>query len=68
MTKVTRLCNMCGKEIDEYCDFNISYRFGYGSIRDGDNIDIDLCNSCLDTFVTNLRNEFKIDPLIENSF
>ena len=66
MTKIIRLCNKCGKEIREYDDFNISYQYGYGSLHDGDNLNLDLCNVCLDEITTYLINNCTINPVTES--
>lgn len=65
MTKTIRLCNICGKEIAQYDDFNLSYQYGYGSSHDGDNLNIDLCNTCLDKLTTYLVENCKINPVTE---
>lgn len=63
MTKITRLCNLCGKELGEYDDFGVSYEFGYGSINDGDKMDLDLCCECLDKVTEHLINSCKLNPI-----
>ena len=43
-------CDGCGDQVDTINHFNevisIKHTFGYGSKRDGDSVDIDLCESC----------------------
>lgn len=44
-------CNFCGEEMDDFdilSDFTISKNVGYGSIHDGEYIDLKLCCACLD--------------------
>lgn len=65
MTKVIRLCNMCGKEIESYNEFNINYQFGYESLHDGENLNLDLCGECLDKITQYLLDNCKISPLTE---
>ena len=66
MTK--RICNKCGKEFDIYDDFHLEYRFGYGSIKDGEKLEIDLCCSCLDELTESLISNFKYSPIAGNCF
>lgn len=69
MTKTTTVCNMCGKEINKMdlaCNlFSISNQFGYGSIHDGDTLELDLCSKCQDMLVTHLIETCKISPIVE---
>jgi protein-arginine kinase activator protein McsA len=68
----TIVCNKCGKtyNLNEECleewqaDFmkNFKVSFGYGSIRDGQQIEFDICEECLFEFVET----FKIPVSIEN--
>lgn len=60
------VCNMCGKTFDmedEANDFTLYARFGYGSKRDGDNFNLDLCCECCDKFVDELVEKCKVDPV-----
>ena len=51
-----RVCNYCGKELDLFDlqeDFSIHRQhIGYGSIHDGDNVDLQLCCDCFDKLVS----------------
>jgi hypothetical protein len=59
VTKV--ICNCCGKDItypdpvgaEHGCVLGASFKisFGYGSDKDGDEIDVDMCNKCLDKWI-----------------
>ena len=47
-------CNICGKELDFWDvqeDFTIKRRVGYGSVHDGDDIELHICCGCLDRIV-----------------
>ena len=46
-------CNICGKEIPdiERDHFSIKGRIGYGSKHDGDELELDICNDCLDKLI-----------------
>jgi hypothetical protein len=66
MTKTTRLCNKCGREIESFNDFTLIYQFGYESKFDGDYLNLDLCGCCLDEFVDHLIATCQIKPVIEN--
>lgn len=65
MTKVTKICNMCGKDIEHYNDFEINYEFGYVSHNDGDYLNLDLCGVCLDKLTQWLVDNCKISPISE---
>jgi hypothetical protein len=63
------VCNRCGKEVIAYngmcgtCTHNFEIQFGWGSKRDTDIWKFDLCEKCLEDFVST----FKI-PVEENIF
>ena len=60
----TIVCNMCGKQFDEFdknMGVSISTRLGYGSSFDGSLIDMDLCCDCVDKLIDNCE----ISPIIE---
>lgn len=47
-------CSKCGKEFDEFdmlAEFNISTRIGYGSVHDGEFLDLHLCCECMDKLI-----------------
>mgnify|MGYP007010767109 CR=1 FL=1 len=62
-----RVCNYCGKELDLFDlqeDFSIHRQhIGYGSIHDGDNVDLQLCCDCFDKLVS----ECNVSPIEEQS-
>lgn len=61
MVITIRKCNGCTKELNTSCDedsFQYDAALGYGSIADGANLRIDLCNMCLLSIIK----QFKIDP------
>lgn len=69
MVQKTVICNMCGKKFDMWDKsngFSTSDQFGYGSKRDGDNIELDLCCDCMDKVVDYVVENCKINPITEN--
>lgn len=47
-------CNMCGKEFDEFdmfAKFAINTQIGYGSVHDGEHLDLHLCCDCMDHLI-----------------
>lgn len=59
-------CNFCGKEMDEFdimSDFTISKKIGYGSVHDGEEVDLKLCCACFDR----VTHACVIDPFIRAS-
>lgn len=71
MTKLQTFCNRCGKEFnvwDKDNGFSCHTAFGYGSKRDGDFIDLDLCCECMDKVVDNLVAECKHNPINEGIY
>lgn len=68
MAKGKIRCNMCGKDFnncDSAFDFGIHRIIGYGSKYDGDDIDLDLCPECFDKFIHRLKEDCRIDPIVE---
>jgi hypothetical protein len=63
MTKITRICNMCGNNIESYNDFEIKYEYGYESCHDGHHLELDLCGTCLDKLTQYLIDNCKINPV-----
>ena len=62
MTK--RFCNKCGKEIDNcYDGAHVEHKFGYGSMKDGLNFELDLCNECLDEVADKIVEMCKHSPI-----
>lgn len=62
MAKKT-FCNKCGREMDIFdttLRFGLYKRLGYGSIHDGDYIELDICCDCLDAIIDSCV----IDPII----
>lgn len=58
-----RYCNHCGKLLDEWDlqeDFSIHKIVGYGSIHDGEEIELRLCCDCFDKAVE----ECELSPII----
>lgn len=54
MTRQKVYCNLCGKEFDEFdqqASFHISQRLGYGSVHDGDTLELDICCECMDKLI-----------------
>lgn len=62
----TKKCTMCGNELDEFdteLNFSIHKKIGYGSIHDGDKLDLDLCCECFDKLMSVLRPMCGKDPI-----
>ena len=59
------ICNKCGKEIDTISQpcFSLNTTFGYGAPYDGEEMQLDLCQICLDE----LFKICKINPIITRS-
>lgn len=56
------VCNRCGRELDFWDiqeDFTIHRHVGYGSIHDGDVVNIRFCCDCFDAIV----DECKVSPI-----
>ena len=54
-------CNICGEEFSmtDFCNnFSISRKVAYGSMHDGEQVDLHICNKCFDRLV----NVCVIDP------
>ena len=70
MTKITKICNMCGKDIDKLdlqCNpFSLEHQFGYGSVHDTETLQLDFCSICQDKFTTYLIENCKISPIKED--
>ena len=59
-----KVCNMCGKELDFFDlqqDFTIHKQVCYGSIHDGDHVNLQLCCECFDKAVA----DCKVSPIEE---
>lgn len=58
-------CNRCGHPLDVWdIEQNLNIhkeRLGYGTVHDGDSVDLHLCCSCFDKLVA----ECKINPITE---
>ena len=48
-------CDSCEIEINHNNYVSILHQFGYGSQRDGDRVEIDLCENCLERLETNIK-------------
>ncbi len=64
-----RVCNMCGKDFDEFDtqeDFSLRRHVGYGSGFDGSHIDLDMCCACFDKLMdTYILPQCAISPISE---
>ena len=63
------ICNMCKKEFDKVDynqDFSFHHKVGYGSIYDGDEINLDLCCDCIDKVIKYIIDECEINPIKNN--
>ena len=72
MTKITKICNMCSKEIEKLdleCNpFSLEHQFGYGSVHDTETLQLDFCSICQDKFTTYLIENCKISPIYERDY
>lgn len=63
MERINRtVCNKCGKEMDLWDikeGFFIHKRVGYGSIHDGEVVNLNLCCSCFDKLISDCA----VDPI-----
>lgn len=56
-------CNICGEElseIDKVADFSIERLLGYGTVYDGEILDMHICCACMERLI----NSCAIDPVI----
>ena len=63
---VKRICNMCGKDfdrLDERGNLGFHYKVGYGSVYDGEDINLDLCCDCFDELIEYIVTKCKINPI-----
>lgn len=66
------VCNCCGKEVETDCGFNdtditsINISFGYGSGYDNTDWRMDICDECLDKWVSTFK--YKININQNNEF
>ena len=44
-------CDKCNEQIREENTVKIQHTFGYGSPRDGDTVELDLCEDCFESFI-----------------
>jgi hypothetical protein len=69
------ICNKCGLTLDNETQYGLEewqadfihkfkVSFGYGSLRDGESVDFDLCENCLEE----LFKSFKIPEQVERLF
>ncbi len=60
------ICNYCGKEMDLYDtlqSFTIHRMVGYGSVHDGETVNLRLCCECFDKIVGGC----KVSPITKES-
>ena len=56
-------CNKCGKTfdfLDTQENFSIRRRMGYGTMYDGDDLELDLCRDCMQELIQNCA----VSPLV----
>lgn len=64
-------CNKCGKllgGIEAECVEHIDHVIGYGSKYDGEKLAIDLCQTCFDEFVDDMKERYEISPIVEREW
>lgn len=57
-------CNLCGKELnifDTIENYSITKKIGYGSIHDGESLDLHICCECMDAIIS----QCVVDPVEE---
>lgn len=57
------VCNRCGKSLDIWDrqeDFTIFKNLGYGTVYDGETLDLHLCCDCIEKII----DECKVSPII----
>lgn len=60
-------CNMCGREFnvyDKYANFHFVKHVGYGSVLDGEYIDLHLCCECFDKTMGMIISQCQINPIV----
>lgn len=68
MTRLEKLCNVCGKEFgmfDKQENLGLHTHFGYGTKFDGDRIELDICCNCFENLMDKFIPMCKINPIIE---
>lgn len=64
--KTNNYCNICGKPLNDFDlheDLSIKKeRLGYGTVHDGDGLNLSICCACLDALVERCT----ISPIIHN--
>lgn len=61
-----KICNCCGRQLTDLDQFKITKMFGYGTKRDLDILDLELCNECADKLTNKLIGVCKAkSPVIE---
>lgn len=61
------ICNKCGKTLNEYDEepcLSLYNVVGYGSIYDGERIELDLCSECMDKLIESCA----ISPIPNNCY
>ena len=58
--KKKQKCTLCGKKFDlhdQYADLCFVKQIGYGSVYDGETLDLSLCCECFDSLIARLEGE-----------
>lgn len=61
-------CNMCGKEFDiwdEQENLCFEHKIGYGSVHDGEQVNLNLCCDCFDKVIDMVTQMCQTNPLSE---
>jgi len=59
MANIT-ICNRCGQHFSTYNGMSLHTQLGYGTIYDGSEFQLDICDECLDDFIGFLNHNLKI--------
>lgn len=62
---MSKTCNVCGKEIQDYEVEILKHQYGYFSKRDTEILELVACPECLEKLTVMLINTCKINPIKE---
>ncbi len=53
---VLKVCDRCGREEKDFCDLiEIRHEYGYGSQRDTEYVEADICEKCFDEIIKSMH-------------
>lgn len=62
---MSKICNCCGRKVENHKAERFQFQYGYFSKRDMDILDLTLCNDCLDKLTDRLIQECQVNPVKE---